>query len=147
MEWFLYLGIIIIILIILVWIYVDTEENRRIKRIRKTIDRLYQITNTICRSCNMSPIYEIKESFTDTYTDKITTLYNTKGTINLVIWDEVHNDIVDTQILIYSVLHEVAHILSPGKNHRDPFNSIESQLLEKATELGYYDPNFKLLTK
>ena len=88
----------------------------------------------------MSPIYEIKETTHITYTDKITSTHNVKGTIYLVMWDTINNKLFDHNTLIYTVLHEISHILSPSIKHNPPFDTIESILLKKAIELHYYDP-------
>lgn len=134
----------------LMWIYLkfDTGYNQhefmRRQKVNETIQWLYRSVNDICYNCNMSPIYEIKECFQITYIDKITSSHNVKGIIYLVVWNETHGRVFDPNTLIYSVLHEIAHILSPSIDHEPPFDSIERILLNKAIELSYYDPNIPI---
>jgi len=139
----MYIIIIIMVLLCLVWIYVyprvDEYQKTRKNNVKTTIEWLYHAVNDICYRCNMSPIYDIVESKQITYTDKITKTHNIKGTINLVIWDEKHDRIFSYNTLMYAMLHEIAHILSPSVHHEPPFDSIEQILINKAIELEYYD--------
>ena len=131
----------------LVWMYFrfDTGLNQyeivRQEKVNETIQWLYQSVNDICYHCNMSPVYEIIETSQITYTDKIISPHNIKGTIYLVVWNEAHGRVFNNNTLIYAILHEIAHILSPSIHHQPPFDSIESILLAKAIDLAYYDPN------
>lgn len=135
---------IVVILIVLILIYVhispqtDHYENERQRQVGNTIQWLYKAVNDVCYRCNMSPIYKIVETNQITYTDKI--VNNTKGTINLVIWNERYDRTFNNNTLIYAMLHEIAHILSPTM----PFDSIESILINMATNLGYYDPTIPM---
>jgi hypothetical protein len=134
----------------LIWIYVrfdvpyNQEEFIRQQKVKETIQWLYRAVNDICYSCNMSPIYEIKETFQITYSEKITNIHNIKGTIYLVVWNEKYGRVFSRNTLLYAVLHEIAHILSPSVHHKEPFDSIETLLLNKAIELSYYDPNISM---
>lgn len=146
----IYVIIIILLIIVLMWIYLrfDPPYNQyefiRQQKVDETVQWLYRCVNDICYNCNMSPIYEIKENFQISYTDKITTPHNIKGTIYLVIWNETYGRVFNHNTLIYAVLHEIAHILSPSIHHEPPFDSIETILLNKAVELAYYDPNIPI---
>ena len=55
-----------------------------------------------------------------------------------------HDRVFHQNTLIYSILHEISHILSPSIRHEPPFDSIESTLLKKGFDLGYYDPNVQI---
>lgn len=131
----------------LIWIYiysnhyVDEMDQIKRKKINNTIEWLYRSVNDICYNCNLSPIYNIRETTQITYTDKIISSHNIKGTIYFVIWDEINDKIFDNNTLLYAMLHEISHILSPSIHHEPPFDSIESLLLNKAIDLAYYDPN------
>lgn len=139
---------IVVILIVLIFIYVRIKpqtnhyENERQRQVNNTIQWLYKAVNDICYRCNMSPNYKIIETDQITYTDKI--INNTKGTINLVIWNERYDRTFNNNTLMYATLHEVAHILSPTIHHEPPFDSIESILINMATNLGYYDPTIPM---
>ena len=145
-----YVVMIILLLVILSWIYIrfeaktDQYEIVRTQKVHETISWLYQSVNDICYHCNMSPIYDIRETAQITYTEKITKPHNIKGTIYLVVWDEKHSRVFNCNTLMYAVLHEIAHILSPSIHHEPPFDSIETLLLNTATNLGYYDPNVSI---
>lgn len=140
----------IILLIGLIWIYLRFDyrlnlyEQTRQQRINETIEWLYRAVNDICYQCYMNPIYEIKETSKVTYSVKTIYNNNAKGIINLEIWNEEQGRVFNHNTLIYSVLHEIAHILSPSIEHKPPFDSIESTLLIKARDLQYYDPNIEI---
>ena len=141
---------VVVLLIILSWIYVKSNitENQhdrfRKEKVNETIEWLYQVVNDVCYRCNMSPVYNIVESTEITYTDKLTSSHTIKGCIYLVIWDDTRSRIFNHNTLIYAILHEIAHILSPSVHHEPPFNSIESLLLNTAITLGYYDPSISI---
>lgn len=142
--------IIFIFLCCLIWFYVrsnpelDRYMASRQQQVRETIQWLYQTVNEVCYRCNMAPLYEIVETTQITYTDKVTNPHNIKGTINLVVWDDEHSRVFHHNTLIYAMLHEIAHILSPSIHHEPPFDSIESILLNNAMNLGYYDPSIPM---
>lgn len=150
MQYVIYAVIIIFLVIGLACIYFHYDQGSnyyeltRQSKVNETIRWLYQAINDICYQCNMSPIYEIKETSRITYTDKVSSSHNVKGTINLVIWDDKYGRIFNYNTLIYAMLHEITHILSPSIHHEPPFDSIESILLNKAIELSYYDPNIPM---
>jgi hypothetical protein len=142
-----YILIMLLLIIILAYIYAGPhnrigqyEINKR-QAINDTQTWLHQSVSDVCRRCNMSPIYNIIETSQITYTDKVINPHNINGTIYLVIWDEKHDRTFNHNTLIYAVLHEIAHILSPSIHHEPPFDTIETILLNKARELKYYDPN------
>lgn len=145
-----YILVMILLIIILAYIYIgphnrisQNEINKR-QAIDDTRTWLHQSVATICHQCNMSPIYNIIETSQITYTDKVINPHNINGTIYLVIWDDKHDHVFSHNTLIYAVLHEIAHILSPSIHHEPPFDSIEAILLNKAQQLGYYDPNIEV---
>lgn len=148
-----YILIVILLIIGLIYVYIKFEPNLneinhyesiRKRRVTEIIQWLYQAVNDVCYRCNMSPIYDIIETSHITYTDKIINPHNIKGTIYLVVWDEKHDRVFNHNTLIYAVLHEIAHILSPSTHHEPPFDSIETLLLNTAIDLGYYDPNISI---
>ena len=122
----------------------DYYQQTRQRKVQETIQWLYQAVNDVCYRCNMSPIYDIVEANQITYTDKVTTPHNIKGTIYLVIWNEQHERVFNHNTLMYAMLHEIAHILSPSVHHEPPFDSIESILMNTAINLGYYDPSIPI---
>jgi hypothetical protein len=145
-----YVLIVIFLILMLAWIYIrydaktDHYEVVRSHKVKETIRWLYQSVNDICYQCNMSPIYNIHETTNITYTEKLTNNHNIKGIIYLVVWDEKNSRVFNPNTLMYAVLHELAHILSPSIHHEPPFDSIETILLNTATNLGYYDPEIDI---
>lgn len=143
-DTYIRIAIVILILVVLIWIYlrpqIDQYESIRRQQVHNTIQWLYRTVNDICYRCNMAPIYEIIETKQITYTDKVTNPHNIKGIIYLVVWDEPHGRVFNHNTLIYAMLHEITHILSPSIHHEPPFDSIESILMNMAINLEYYDP-------
>lgn len=139
------MAIVVVIVLFLIIIFVrfdykyDKEENERQKKVDKTINWLYKAANEICYKSGMYPLYEIRETFGLTYSEKTHGIHNTKGIIYIVIWDKEKKQIFDYNTLIYAVIHEITHILNPTLNHEKPFDVIESILLKNAEELKYYD--------
>ena len=122
---------------------INQDEMVKIQSKQETMRWLYQSVNDICNHCDISPNYEIRETFQMTYSEKITSPPDdidipSKGIIHLAIWDEQHGRVHDRNILIYSVLREISQILSPGPEYDD----IEAQLLNMAIDLKYYNPDF-----
>jgi len=146
-----YILIVILLIIVLIYIYVKFDsrlisnyELIRNQKVNEMIQWLYQAVNDICYRCNMSPVYNIIETSHITYTDKVINSHTIRGTIYLVIWDEKHGRVFNHNTLIYAILHEITHILSPSIHHKPPFDSIETLLLNTAIDLGYYDPNMEI---
>lgn len=143
-----YILTVVILIIILSLIYtrfnVDQYEMIRKQKVNETIQWLYQAVNDVCYRCNMSPIYDITETEQITYTDKITSSHNITGSIYLVVWDDTRGRVFTHNTLIYAMLHEITHILSPSIHHEPPFDSIETLLLDTAISLGYYDPSIPI---
>ncbi len=142
-----YILISILLVIILLWIYIrfDNEINRyeiiKKQRVNNMIEWLYYTVNDICYECDVSPTYNIVETSQITYTDKIIKGHDSMGTIYLVVWNDKQNRVFNHNTLIYAILHEISHILSPSIHHNPPFDSIETTLLDKAIDLGYYNKN------
>lgn len=150
MSYIYQLLIIIIAFAMILFIYFKwgTSEIKAIQSskniaIHRTIERLYSITNEICSVYKIFPSYIIKESNTTTYTEKDLDKFNT-GIIYIVIWDEINDKVFSFNTLVYSILHEIAHIISPSTHHTDTFDRIEKKLLSIATSLNYYNSNIKI---
>lgn len=148
MEYYVSILIIVIILLVLIAVYmkraVNNNESIRREQVNETIQWLYRAINDVCYRCNMFPTYNIVETSQITYTDKVTNPHNIKGTIYLVVWDEKRCCTFCHNTLMYAMLHEIAHILSPSIHHEPPFDSIEAILINTAINLGYYDPTIPI---
>ena len=150
MDILVYIFIIVLILIGLTFAYIrfdpklDHYDLIRQQKVNETIQWLYQAVNNVCYHCNMTPIYNIVETSQISYTDKVTHPHNIKGTIYLVVWNDKHSRVFNHNTLMYAMLHEITHILSPSIHHEPPFDSIESILINTAIDLGYYDPTIPI---
>ena len=147
--------ICVLILLFLIWMYFGfdyiLQTNTVIYRthkednlVYKTIKWLYKTIDHICTYCQMYPIYNIVEAHNITYTEierkrSKDAKNHPKGTIYLVLWDDKKRLLFDDNTLIYAMLHEIAHIMSPSHYHEYPFDKIENKLLNTAALLGYYD--------
>lgn len=125
----------IVFMIILILIYVYIREFHRLNQVHTMISWLYNISTLICEACHVHPEYQIRESQYLTFIDKSHHI----SMINLVLWNPLTNRLFDNNTLVYAIIHEITHILSPSSNHEPPFDALEVLLLNKAVELGYYD--------
>ena len=67
-----------------------------------------------------------------------------KEDIFLCLKDE-NNKYYDNNMLIYVLLHEVAHSICPEIGHTDLFKQIFNALLDKAIEMKIYDKNIPIV--
>lgn len=116
------------------------------QQISETIDWLYGNVNRICDECHFKPIYNIYLTNNITHVEKSENFKGDinggfKGDIYISIWNDKLNRTFHKNTLIYAVLHEIAHLLSPSEGHQEPFDNIENILLNKAIELDIWDPN------
>ncbi len=80
-------------------------------------------------------IREGKESFT-----------LNKKDVSLCLKDKKSGNIYDDNMLTYVLLHEIAHVLNKDDvGHTPKFHKKFDELLEKATNLGLFDPNKELV--
>jgi len=68
-----------------------------------------------------------------------------KEKIYLCLKDE-HNNYYSDNILIYVLIHEIAHLLNrQDVGHTPKFHQIFEELLDKAAKLGVYDPSVPMI--
>jgi hypothetical protein len=67
-----------------------------------------------------------------------------KSHVYLCLRDE-NNVYYDDNMLIYVGLHEAIHVVCPEIGHTKLFHQMFDAMLEKATELGVYDPSLPLV--
>ena len=67
-----------------------------------------------------------------------------KKKIYLCLYDE-NEEYYPDQMVIFVLLHELGHVLCKEVGHTNLFNDIFDALLEKAAELGVYDPKFPII--
>lgn len=64
-----------------------------------------------------------------------------KKHVHLCVKDEETGEYFNNNMLMYVLLHEIAHVLSKSVGHTKEFHRKFDELLKKAEHLGYYDPN------
>jgi len=67
-----------------------------------------------------------------------------KKKIYLCLKDD-KGDYYDMNMLIYVAIHELSHVLCDEIGHTPKFHQIFQENLEKAIQLGIYDPNIPIL--
>jgi beta-lactamase regulating signal transducer with metallopeptidase domain len=67
-----------------------------------------------------------------------------KRKIYMCLKDE-NNKYYNENMLVYVLLHELAHVKCTEIGHTDAFHKIFQQLLEQATEKGLYDPSIPIV--
>jgi len=63
-----------------------------------------------------------------------------KQKVFLCLKDE-NGDYYNTNTLLFVLLHEISHVICPEIGHTELFHDIFSEILEKAYELGIYNPS------
>lgn len=138
-----YIVIVVLIICLMSWYYLKFDTyNIRKSLSDEYIEWLHRMVSDICHTCNFHPQYNLVEIYTITHTEKHS--ITNKGVIYLVIIDDETGAPFSKNTLVYAVLHELAHILSPSIKHESPFDSIEKRLLGAAQHMGYYDPSAPL---
>jgi hypothetical protein len=80
-------------------------------------------------------IREGKESFT-----------LNKKDVSLCLKDKKTGELYDDNMLTYVLLHEIAHVINKDDvGHTPKFHKKFDELLERATQLGLFDPNKELV--
>lgn len=98
---------------------------------------LITIRNQLYR---LSPIAANLEYYED---DKSYTINKKK--IYMCLRDQ-KNDYYSMNMLMYVSIHELAHVICDEVGHTPKFHQIFSELLDKATVLGIFDPSEPLAT-
>jgi hypothetical protein len=142
MNW-LAIGISIVIVGLIIWAIIAQVKESHLK----DDPMLHELTATI------KPLFE-KKDYTGTLSmindrDVLNEIGLYKGgksfcinkqKIYLCLTDE-QDEYYDKQILIFVLLHEIAHVLTRSIGHTEEFHEIFEALLKEATEQGIYDPS------
>lgn len=67
-----------------------------------------------------------------------------KRKVHLCLRDE-NNNYYNENMLVYVALHELAHVLCDEIGHTDKFHKIFQDLIDKAYEIGIYDPSIPII--
>jgi hypothetical protein len=77
-----------------------------------------------------------------------------KKKIYLCLYDKKTGELYNKNMLVYVLLHELAHVLNEGNadpaqdiGHTEAFHAVFDKLLDRAEELGVYDPDVPLVDK
>ncbi len=77
-----------------------------------------------------------------------------KKKIYLCLYDKKTGELYNKNMLVYVLLHELAHVLNEGNadpqqdiGHTEAFHAVFDKLLDRAEELGVYDPDVPLIDK
>jgi hypothetical protein len=112
------------------------KGNSRVSRLNQIEDKVAEVIavlDEICYQSNIEPSYSIEVSDTYTYVED-------KHAIHLVVWNQEKNCLYDDQTIIYAAIHELTHILCPGRDHSPLFNSMEEHFQDLAADLSIFDP-------
>lgn len=124
-------GIIALFFVVIIFVYFGLcpvmerfqKEDPKLEQIRKTIRPLRpQIVDNIV-------FLEDKRSYTIN-----------KKKVYLCLKDE-NGEYYQDNMLIFVVLHEMAHVMCDEIGHTAKFQQIFQQLLDEAAEMKIYDPN------
>lgn len=63
--------------------------------------------------------------------------YTVNKELIYVVTEKPHGEKYNTDTLLFVILHEIAHILSPDEHHTKSFHKIEKRLHQSAMDLGY----------
>lgn len=117
-------------------ILIFLQKEHTIELISETdplIDYLKIILKDVHPIIQTIPIYKSKKSYT-----------LNKKKIYLCITDS-NGEYYSLNMIVYVLLHEVAHILCISHGHTDEFYTIFNELIKKAEELGVYNKNVKYI--
>ena len=129
--------IILGILIIFILICIVYRQFRKIKEGMSSNDpilrRLKQKLVAVHPKVNDLTFFEDKESYTINKKD-----------VYLCLRDE-NNEYYNENMLIYVTLHEVAHAICDEIGHTQKFHEIFESLLDKAYNMGIYNPSIPII--
>lgn len=108
--------------------YLYKNKTGKYKLYEKYIDQLNDRIKNV--KINESDEYDIHTSYTVNKGEQIVYCLRSKNNNN-----EIHN----FNLIMYVVLHEMAHIASPIYGHDDTFDKLFYFLTNKAIELGLYN--------
>lgn len=120
--------VIYIILILIIVIFLKDKIEQFLLPWDNKIDGLIEKLIRVHPRAKELQFYHDKKSYTIN-----------KKSIYLCIKDE-NGDYYEENMLIYAALHELGHVLCDEIGHTPKYWAIFDQLLEKAANMGIYDP-------
>lgn len=126
----IFLGIIVCILLFFI-------IRNEMKKIRENMEISDSTLNRIVQKISSIPdIKNVMDKLTFNPGEKSYTI--NKEEVYICLKDE-KGDYYDENMLIYVLLHEMAHVLCNEIGHTQKFREIFDDLLRKAAEIGIYD--------
>lgn len=123
----------ICLLAVLVWVAVKQIKEHNLQE----DPMLYVLKEALL------PVHPVIEQLSLYKGDKSYTINKQK--VFLCLYDE-NGDYYPLNMLIYVLLHEVAHVLNTKDvGHTPAFHAKMDELLDKATELGIFNPSIPIL--
>ena len=115
----------IVVLFILVHCMRETRESYKDDMLNHLVERLRTVTPVV-EGLNF---YEGEKSYTINKKD-----------VYICMRDE-HGEYYDPNFLTFVILHEISHALCDEIGHTPKFMDIFEQVLQRAAQLGIYDPD------
>lgn len=127
MKWVFIIVALILIGVLLFAVITQIKEHHKqddpvLQSVKRELTKVHPIVNELS-------FYEGDKSYTIN-----------KEKVFMCLKDE-NNEYYNKNMLIYVALHEIAHALNDEIGHTEKFHKIFDELLERATELGIYDPS------
>ena len=109
-----------------------TELKENIKSVCSVVDNSDDLMHQVCKKIDDMNIYQEKQSYTIN-----------KENIYLCLYDK-NNKYYSNNMLMYVLLHELAHTICKSVGHTPEFHSIFDRLLQQASKIGLYDPSIPI---
>jgi predicted metal-dependent hydrolase len=130
----------------------DTDKQNKIKLLSKIIENMYKLKNYMVYNINKFPEYkEYINQLNENFTEKRTTIYETDPTSDLTSFSvnkgeelsvclksKKTGELHDINLLMYVVIHEMAHFACPDVGHGLLFKKIFKKFIEEAININLY---------
>ena len=130
----------------------DTDKQNKIKLLSKIIENMYKLKNYMVYNINKFPEYkEYINQLNENFTEKRTTIYETDPTsdltsfsvnkgeeLSICLKSKKTGELHDINLLMYVVIHEMAHFACPDVGHGLLFKKIFRKFIEEAININLY---------
>lgn len=130
----------------------DTDKEYKIRLLSKIVENMYKLKNHMIKNINNFKDYtEYIKQLQENFTEKRTSIYETNPSSNLTSFsvnkgEELSvclkskntNKFHDINLLMYVVIHEMAHFACPDIGHGIKFKKIFKKLVEEAININIY---------
>jgi predicted metal-dependent hydrolase len=130
----------------------DTDKQNKIKLLSKIIENMYKLKNYMVYNINKFPEYkEYINQLNENFTEKRTTIYETDPTsdltsfsvnkgeeLSICLKSKKTGELHDINLLMYVVIHEMAHFACPDVGHGLLFKKIFKKFIEEAININLY---------